>query len=90
MAQGQNDAGLQILSGWKQIASYLGKGVRTIQRYEREQHLPIHRPAGKRSASVIFVKAELDRWIKGGPVQIAERAMPACTNQQHWSGVHAD
>jgi len=75
MAHGQSEAGFQILSGWKEIASYLGKGVRTIQRYERELHLPIHRPAGKRSASVIAVKVELDRWVKGVPVQLDERAM---------------
>jgi len=75
MAHGQSKAGFQILSGWKDIASYLGKGVRTIQRYERELHLPIHRPAGKRSASVIAVKAELDRWIKGVPVQLDEKAI---------------
>ena len=24
-----------IISGWKDIANYLGKGVRTVQRYER-------------------------------------------------------
>ena len=31
---------LEIFSGWKDIANYLGKGVRTIQRYERELGLP--------------------------------------------------
>jgi hypothetical protein len=38
----------EILSGWKDIANYLGKGVRTVQRYGREMGLPIHRPAGMR------------------------------------------
>ena len=75
MADRQNEAGFQILSGWKEIASYLGKGVRTIQRYERELRLPVYRPAGKSSSSVIALKTELDRWVKGVPVQLDERAM---------------
>ena len=33
----------QILSGWKEIANYLGKRIRTVQRYEREMSLPTHR-----------------------------------------------
>ena len=32
---------LQVLNGWKEIANYLGKGVRTVQRYEREFGLPV-------------------------------------------------
>src|SRR5262252_146292 len=31
----------EIMSGWKDIANYLGKGVRTLQRYEREGALPV-------------------------------------------------
>ena len=65
------DAGRpEILSGWKDIANYLGKGVRTVQRYERELGLPIHRPAGKSLGSVIATKAELDRWVAAGPTRL--------------------
>jgi hypothetical protein len=60
-------ASLEIFSGWKDIANYLGKGVRTVQRYERDLHLPIHRPAGKPHAAVIATKAELDGWVKASP-----------------------
>jgi hypothetical protein len=31
------------LNGWNEIATFLGKGVRTVQRWEREYGLPIHR-----------------------------------------------
>ena len=34
---------LEILTGWNEIANYLGMGVRTVQRYERELGLPIRR-----------------------------------------------
>jgi len=42
----QPKAALEILSGWKEIACHLGRGVRTVQRYERELGLPIRRPLG--------------------------------------------
>jgi hypothetical protein len=54
---------LEIFSGWKEIANYFGKGVRTVQRYERELRLPVHRPAGRSHAAVIATKAELDAWV---------------------------
>ena len=57
----------QFLSGWKEIANYLGKGVRTVQRYERELHLPIRRPAGKSAAAVMATTAEIDDWVIGSP-----------------------
>jgi hypothetical protein len=59
----------EFLSGWKQIADYLGMGVRTVQRYEREQGLPIHRTAGKSVGAVISTKAELDGWVASGRVR---------------------
>jgi len=59
----------QLLSGWKEIASYLGKGVRTAQRYELLLGLPVRRPAGKPSGSVIATTAELDAWVKASPIR---------------------
>ena len=57
----------QFLSGWKDIANYLGKGVRTVQRYERQFGLPVRRPAGKPWGSVVATKAELDGWVQASP-----------------------
>ena len=58
-----------ILNSWKEIANYLGKGIRTVQRYELELRLPIRRPAGKPRASVIATTAELDAWVKASPLR---------------------
>ena len=69
----KNTASLEILSGWKEIANHLGKGIRTIQRYERIFGLPIRRPAGKSGASVIATKAELDAWVSARPLREAFR-----------------
>jgi hypothetical protein len=34
-------------TSWKEIAKYLGKGVRTAQRWEHEAGLPIRRPMAR-------------------------------------------
>jgi hypothetical protein len=57
----------KFLTGWKEIANYLGKGVRTVQRYEREMGLPIRRPARKSRAAVVATKVELDAWVTASP-----------------------
>jgi hypothetical protein len=59
----------QFLSGWKDIANYLGKGVRTVQRYERHLGLPVRRPAGKPSAAVVATRAEIDAWVQASPIR---------------------
>ena len=53
-----------MLSTWKEIAAHLGKGVRTVQRWERELGLPIHRPLPGKKHIVIAYPDELDRWIR--------------------------
>jgi len=65
----QQTAHPTIISGWKDIANYLGKGVRTVQRYERELGLPVRRPTGKSTGSVIATKAELDAWVTASPIR---------------------
>src|SRR5687768_12803255 len=42
VAAGSDGAGGR-LDGWKAIAAYLGRTVRTVQRWEREQRLPVCR-----------------------------------------------
>lgn len=52
----------RIFSSWKEIAAYLGKGVRTVQRWEAHLNLPVHRPS-KRGV-IIAYQSELDRWTR--------------------------
>jgi hypothetical protein len=58
-----------ILSGWKDIANHLGKGVRTVQRYEIHLGLPVRRPAGRARGAVVATTAELDAWINASPLR---------------------
>jgi hypothetical protein len=72
----------QFLSGWKEIANYLGKGVRTVQRYERELGFPVRRPAGKSHAAVIATKTEIDAWVAASPIRDEFQLSMAQTNSQ--------
>lgn len=54
---------LAVLNSWKEIATYLGRGVRTVQRWEGQLRLPVHRAGrGKRSPVYAFVP-ELKFWL---------------------------
>lgn len=73
----------QVLSGWKEIANYLGKGVRTVQRYERALGLPVRHPAGKPCGSVIATKAEMDAWVIASPIREAFRLQNKDLNAEY-------
>lgn len=57
-----------MLSSWKEIAHFFGKGVRTVQRWEKTLDLPIHRPAGAPSNVVLARTSDLEEWMHRGPV----------------------
>ena len=52
------------LTSWKQIAGYLGKGVRTAQRWERDMSLPVRRPEGRAKGIVYALPDEIDVWLQ--------------------------
>ena len=51
------------LDGWKAIAAYLGRGVRTAQRWERELGLPVRRMDTGGAEVVYALPGELDEWL---------------------------
>ena len=62
----QNSHGV-VLNSWKEIASYLGRGVRTVQRYERDLKLPVRRPRGTPRSAVVALPEDLDAWLRNAP-----------------------
>ncbi len=52
------------LASWKEIADYLGKSVRTVQRWEVVIALPVHRPSSSHHL-VLAYPSELSDWITG-------------------------
>lgn len=51
------------LNGWKEIGSYLGRVVRTAQRWEVQLGMPVHRPATRKRSAVVAFRHELDTWL---------------------------
>jgi hypothetical protein len=48
------------LDSWKEIATYLNRNVRTVQRWEKREGLPIHRHVHERASSVSACKNEIE------------------------------
>src|SRR5215467_3162988 len=50
------------LESWKEIAAHLGREVRTVQGWEKNEGLPVHRHQHARQGSVYAFRSELDAW----------------------------
>jgi Flp pilus assembly protein TadD len=59
----------QRLDSWKEIAAFLGKGERTVKRWEQERGLPVRRVPGKSKGSVYAFSGELNDWLKSQSAQ---------------------
>jgi|SRR6266850_29532 len=65
------------LESWGEIANYLRREIRTVQRWERNLGLPIHRlPVGKQNA-IFAYPSELDRWYKERETRIEKDDLEA-------------
>jgi hypothetical protein len=52
------------LTSWKEIAQHLSKGVRTVQLWEKQIGLPVHRPQERVKRMVLAFTDELDVWLR--------------------------
>jgi hypothetical protein len=64
---------MKPLTSWKDISFYLGRTVRTVQRWEHRLNLPIHRPRERRAEIVWAFPEELDAWLE----RLGQRLKPA-------------
>jgi Tol biopolymer transport system component len=62
MADSDFGNGNDRLDSWKEIATYLKRGVRTVQRWERDAGLPVHRLATEKRGAIYAYKTEIDLW----------------------------
>ncbi len=67
---------LGFLNSWKEIAAYLGRGVRTVQRWEK-YGLPVRRVGNGFRAPVIADVSELDCWFHSVQQHGLTSALPA-------------
>ena len=66
-----------VLNSWKEISSYLGRSVRTVQRWEADLGLPVRRPRAHSRSAVIAMSDELDVWLRSAP------AVQECRHPSH-------
>src|ERR1700752_3862550 len=58
----EHEAAEDRLRSWKAIAEVLGREVRTVQRWETSEGMPVHRQIHMKRPSVWAYKAELLKW----------------------------
>lgn len=60
----------QRLDSWKEIAGYLKRHVTTVQRWEKQEGLPVHRHVHDKLGSVYAYTFELDDWWRSSAKQV--------------------
>jgi hypothetical protein len=72
------------LESWKEIAAYLHRDVRTVQRWEKSEGLPVQRHFHDKLGSVYASRSDLDAWQKGRSLSPAEEepAAPEAPRRQ--------
>jgi len=59
---------------WKEIASYLGRDIRTVWRWEKERGLPVHRVPGDGRRAIFAYQSEIEAWLKAQRTAVLESA----------------
>jgi len=63
-----------ILDSWKEIAVFLQRGIRTVQRWEQTEGLPVRRHHHLKRGSVYAVRVELVAWLRGRQLGVMVRS----------------
>ncbi len=64
-----------LLDSWKEIAAYLRREVRTAQRWEKREGLPVRRHLHAKASSVCAFKHEIDAWLRSRSRAPSESAL---------------
>jgi len=60
------------LDSWKDIALYLHRDVTTVQRWERQEAMPVHRHLHQKRGSVYALSSELEAWQQSRKLDVEE------------------
>ncbi|MGH9162723.1 MAG: hypothetical protein ACRD2X_22375 [Vicinamibacteraceae bacterium] len=63
------------LDSWKEIATFLRRGVRTVQRWEQTEDLPVRRHVHERGGTVYAYKSEILEWYRGRQARLAQSSV---------------
>lgn len=64
------------LDSWKEIALYLHRDVTTVQRWEKQEGMPVHRHLHHKRGSVYALSSELDAWRQRRKLRLDEVQEP--------------
>jgi hypothetical protein len=67
----------KILRGWAEISAFLKCGIRTAQRWAREEKLPVHRPNDLQQSIVHAFPRELLAWLSSREMEEIREAQTA-------------
>lgn len=67
--------GKEILNSWNEVAQYIGRSKRTVQRWERAWGLPVHRVADRPGDRIMGLAKEIDAWVKSTPRARSEASL---------------
>lgn len=74
LAGGDTSApGWRCLDSWKQIASFFERTPRTVQRWERNENLPVRRHVHEKVSSVYAFERELIAWRNARSRKLSDR-----------------
>jgi hypothetical protein len=79
---GENASARERLDGWKEIGAHLRRTIRTAQRWERVEGLPVLRHRHAKGATVYAYRSEVDRWWER---RVEPQGSP-CSHSQGASG----
>jgi TolB-like protein/Tfp pilus assembly protein PilF len=80
------EAGHRRLNSWKEIAAYLSTSVRTVQRWEQAEQLPVRRHEHGGGGTVCALTQELDAWL-AGRTKASELPEPPPPRRRVWWGI---
>jgi Tol biopolymer transport system component len=60
------------VDSWKEIAAYLRRDVKTVQRWEKREGMPVYRHLHNKIGSVYASRTELDAWARTRSLSAAE------------------
>src|SRR5690349_9117230 len=64
------------LDSWKEIAAYLRRDVRTVQRWHDRAGLPVHRHIDAKQRGVFAFRCELDDWANRSRSAVEDESAP--------------
>ena len=70
------------LDSWKEIAAYLKRDVKTVQRWEKRESMPVHRHVHDKMGSVYAFRTELEAWARNRRLSEPEESQTAVHSEE--------